>query len=351
MSSETKSKWARVLGWIPFLTSLRKKLASYMEHRRSERYRRQYRQRWTNPGSVLPEQRNFIERYFTGLALLIVAIGLLIGGLVWGGEGQVKPYLTNVLVQGAGVFVALGLAWLFFERHSQYEAAREFVGARIRIIIIRNWACTAITDLTSELFDEPPRLKDNPGPEYLGEHYEEIRQILGVGQGGSFSRLSKDINRTRRRFEWLFVHFIHVGKLCEDVMRLFGPALTRYPELLAAMDRFQNGVNGERESWRGFIDTEDEREKEHSTWRRGTEGYRDHYAEPPAPDDLPPDAINNLLTLATATISVVAAITHVLQDWDQVPNSDDVTMDSQIVYRATSSGPNKWGAQAIRTRI
>lgn len=345
-------KITAILRRVPFQSSIRGKLIALRQRRASERYRREYRNRWSNPGSVVPSRRNILVRFRVTLALTFVAAVLFVSGLIIGGSDQAESYYVAALLQGAGVFLAIGLAWLFFERHSEHEREREFVGIRVRIVIMRNWACSSITNLTAYLFDVPPRMgQERYGPNYLQQNYQEIRTTLGVGTGGSVSKLPTDFSRDIANFEWIFRNFINLARRCEQAIRLLHPAMAPYPELLVAMDRVQSHVEAERRSWREFIDNRDGRQKELDRWRRGDDNYRETVTEPPFPDELPMDAIANLLAIATAALSLIATITRILEDWDPLPDQSDVTMDDEIVYHGSVGGPNRWGAQRMYTAI
>ena len=344
-SENEKSRLATVFRRVPLIALVQRKVKTFNQSRRSERDRKQWRNRWTNPGSVVPQHRHPLKKYLVAWVLLLFAVGLFIAGFSLTDRSDMKAYLTDSLVQGSGVFAALTLAWFFFERHNQHEADRVFVGVRSRIVVIRNFACVSIMYLTSELFDVPPRKAEGYDPGYFSGHYGELRQTLGVGTGGSFNRLPEGFERNIQRFEWLFTQFIEVARRCERIKNSYVAALDRYPELLDAMDRLQDGVEGERRTWRAFIASRDERVKELHDWRRGDDRYRENFREPPEPDELPADAIANLLAIATASLSLVATITHVLRDWEDIPDPDDITMDYQIAYRGSVGGPNRWGDQ------
>ena len=188
-SENEKSRLATVFRRVPLIALVQRKVKTFNQSRRSERDRKQWRNRWTNPGSVVPQHRHPLKKYLVAWVLLLFAVGLFIAGFSLTDRSDMKAYLTDSLVQGSGVFAALTLAWIFFERHNQHEADRVFVGVRSRIVVIRNFACVSIMYLTSELFDVPPRKAEGYDPGYFSGHYGELRQTLGVGTGGSFNRL------------------------------------------------------------------------------------------------------------------------------------------------------------------
>lgn len=264
-------------------------------------------------------QLRLVRRWFRGPFLVVLRWWILWASLVLAAAlyllGRHLAALTgeefhlNLIVEGIGLFVALAIAWLLIERHSQGQARRTRIGVHKRIRILRNYASLPIIDLTTSLFDIP-RLGSHDadkGPLYLRDNYRCVRRILGVPDSGhslpvqalNNPKLANEGIRRRNSREWIFNSFVRLSKMCDETVRLFGPGLVEYPELLASLERVQSGVQYEQQCWARFREDE---------------------------DLLPPEALSNLMTLAVNALGLVATITRILKDWKDMPAEEDMEL-------------------------
>jgi hypothetical protein len=296
---------------------------------------------------LVPRLPQIVRRYLLAWGFLALACGMYLSGLILGNPSQVKVYQINFLVQGAGVFTALGLAWLFFEKRSQEQDQRIRLGVHQRLRLIRNSACWPVTNLTARLFDTPSLIRGRAGPDYLRYHSHDIRSLLagnesknsGDGENGesTFENL-----RSMENFRWIFEEFIDLSTLCDRTMGLFGPALMQYSDLLEAIEALQGGVESQRRAWLKFQGDMVERERDYERWMNANEQYKQQRKQPPYPDHLPLYAIRNLQTLAVRALALVVAITFILGDWDPMPDGSDSKLRGALW--AADRGPEPWGA-------
>ena len=290
--------------------------------------------------------RSRVLRWSLAWFLLGAGAVFYVSWWVIAGWGEWKPNLASLLIQGAGVCVALALAWAFFEKRSQDQESRIREGVNQRIEVLRNFATWPIMNLSTRLYGKPPYQHSQGGPSYIRDHYGEVRRTLGIEDSEHFrgtTYISEDHPRHIDDFRWIFRQFVSLSRRCEQTLRLFGPALIQYPKLLAAIERVQAGVEGERESWTQFQEDRPAREREVAEWERRKSEHAAIGENPPYPDALPPDAIDNLIALSVVSLGLIATITNILKDWDNIPEEFDMELD--VVYRETVGRPNQWGPQ------
>ena len=105
----------------------------------------------------------------------------------------------------------------------------------------------------------------------------------------------------------------------------------------------QGGVERERESWIRFQEDRPAKEREVTQWEHRKSEHPAIAENSPDPDALPPDAIDNLIALSVVTLGLIATITNILKDWDNIPEEFDMELDA--VFRGTVGRPNQWGPQ------
>jgi len=122
------------------------------------------------------------------LAWLLLGAGavLYVSWWVLAGWSEWKPNLASLLIQAAGVCVALALAWAFFEKRSQDQESRIREGVNQRIEVLRNFATWPIMNLSTRLYDKPPYQHSQGGPSYIRDHYGEVRRTLGIKDSEHF---------------------------------------------------------------------------------------------------------------------------------------------------------------------
>ena len=84
---------------------------------------------------------------------LTIACGLYIFGLLRFIQDaqELKSFHLNIIVEGIGLFVAVAIAWWWFERRQEDQARRIELAVRPRVARLRNFAATAITNITTTL--------------------------------------------------------------------------------------------------------------------------------------------------------------------------------------------------------
>ena len=274
--------------------------------------------------------------YYFGLLLLSdnpSALFMKPGDLLSG--GFVREYHVNILVELVGLFLALEIVWLLIERHSQQQADRIRSGVKGRIHQLRNIAALPITHTTTAVFDVP-RFDDSGsgGVFHVRDNYQDIAEMLDRQVPEEF--MGRDVGR----WFWIMESYESVASMCNQTIRLYGPGLAEFPELLTALEKIESGVEREKRQWAKIQESQEERRN-----NRRDEVRRNMATgtaiEPPSLDanELPPEAIKNFLTLARQNLKLVVEISRILNDWDEMPPSTDTTFNPDTFWIWTYTTP------------
>lgn len=280
--------------------------------------------------------QNIVRWWVLGVSILTALFLFLLGLLVVEGDyrilsffdfvdlfrgDQVGDYYLNLIVEGVGLFAALALVWFLIERHSQRQTRQVKEGVYSRIFIVRNYAANSITNTTTALFDEPPFRSSGSsgGTYYVRDHLQQLQDILAA-------RPKEDLEDEGKRYigswSWILESYGQLATMCHETIRLFGPGLMEYPEILNQLERVAKSIESEKSQWDGFLEgkrKEEQRisELNMSRIRRGQSG------EDYPPELLPAEALVNLLALARQSLWLIVSITRVLNDWEvKLPESE-----------------------------
>ena len=179
--------------------------------------------------------------------------------LTWGSvaalyfEYSDHAFITALLLQAAGVFLALALAYIFFEQRTQKRQRKIDNAIRRSAEERREFASSAVITTTGDIFGKPISHK-NYGPSNREATYQEARQITLEPHSKNGSDRFNQFPSHRRisELQWVFRGFKELATRCEQTIRLFGPALVQYDGLLRSMVRFEGYVKNEELIGRTF---------------------------------------------------------------------------------------------------
>jgi hypothetical protein len=278
-------------------------------------------------GSFMLSVRNIrmdfphMSKWWPAWAAVAIAFFLFMIGVRLVGPIGIKDFSVNLIVEMIGFLLALFLAWILIERKAISQAAEAKglaeetqkladavrLGVHERLIYVRNTACWPITDFIyriSEKFitHDSTRL----GPYYLRNNYDTVKTMLET----------QDIQNPellKARYPWfaepystpsgiwrpVFEGYVELARTCETTIRLFGPGLAEYPQVLNSLERLRSSVEFEQRPWETFNDPDNQ---------------------------VPVYALVNLGALSKIAFSLIASITTVLQDWETPFSEQDMDL-------------------------
>ncbi len=124
-----------------------------------------------------------------------------------------------------------------------------------------------------------------------------------------------------QRFDRAFDSFVQLSAICEETVRLYGPALLEHRNVHDALVRVQTYVSSEQPRW-DIYQSVLGRETAKKTLRTPDDPRNR------VPTLVPSEALSNLLALAVAALGLVAATTRVIDDWDDLPPERDERLEA-----------------------
>lgn len=204
-------------------------------------------------------------------------------------------YVASIIANIASVFFGAAVALFWLERRERKRAQRIEQGVAVRIKRLRAYIANPLTLLTQVLFNEPEGY--NGGDLlYVERNYGRLRELLNTPKGLHEPPFS-DISIRSKDLDWLIKVFLRLSKHIDNTWKLFGPGLIEHRALLEALEKLESGINEEWDRWQ--------------RWKVKDERL------------LPAEALFNLSTLGEISMTAIASITLILQDWDTLPPVSD----------------------------
>ena len=165
-----------------------------------------------------------------------------------------EKFITAAFLQISGVFLALALAYFFFEIRSQTRQQRidETVGSSVALI--RTLATSAVITATGKWWDKPPG-HESYGPTNGPKVYKEARELVL-----NRSHLLKDYLSNVygcEPEEWVFRKFDRLAFFCRRMIQTAQPGLVEYGALIRAMQNLEINVASEKQAWEEFPKNEE----------------------------------------------------------------------------------------------
>ena len=196
----------------------------------------------------LLQRKTLLETYCIGWLLVLICIACgATAAVVF--EYSNHAFVYAALLQAAGVFLALAIAYLFFEHRTQVRQKK--------IETTVNWSIDRLGSLTKRAAIETvQQWMDHPArrSEYRTVRnaltYEKARRFI-LHRPGFLTGYRSETNYFRT-LNWVLRSFEEVASFCEQTNRTIGPGLMEYGALIRAMGNLEYYVETERRVWDGF---------------------------------------------------------------------------------------------------
>ena len=220
-------------------------------------------------------------------------------------------FIISSLLQAAGVFLALAIAYFFFEHRSQARQAKIDATIELTVDQLRKLAEHAVITVVKQWKEHPCRHSEY-GTQYQEPTYDEAREFV--------------LKRSRRLEEypsyidsfdslyWVFAMFENLALYSSQSFRTVGANLVEHSVLIREMVNLENRVESEKQAWQGFlVRTEDSN------------------------SPLPPEASYNLLAIAEAAVHLVDVLNS--KDFSGDPEYEARRQFAPLVTRRS----RQWG--------
>ena len=188
-------------------------------------------------------------------------------------------FIISSLLQASGVFLALAIAYFFFEHGSQVRQAKIDATMELTVDQLRKLAKRAVITVVQQ-WKEHPHRHNVYGTQYEAPTYDEAREFV-LGRSRRLEEYPRDIDSFDSLY-WVFAMFENLALYSSQSFRTVGPSLVEHSVLIREMRNLENFVEAEKQAWQGFV-------------------VRTGDANSP----LPPEASYNLLAIAEAAVRLL----------------------------------------------
>jgi len=190
-----------------------------------------------------------------------------------------EKFIIAALLQVAGVFLALTLAYFFFERKAQIRQRRINETIESSIASMKTLATSAVITVTGQWWDKPDG-HDSYGPTNGPKVYSEARELV-LYRSHQLGDYRSNVH-SLGSLEWVFRQFEHVALDCRQMILTAQLGLIELRALRSAMLNLEERVASEKQLWEEFQISADSRR---------------------AP--IPSEAVYNLFSIAELTVRVI----------------------------------------------
>jgi hypothetical protein len=240
----------------------------------------------------------WISRWGESLIAFTFAVALFGLGAVLVDAEDRWSHFVSIIFNIASIFLAACLGLIWFERRERERAQKIEQAVASRVKLLRAYIASPLTLLTQVLFNEPEGY-NGADVGYVERNYDRLRELLDMPADFQTSPFS-DTSIRSRNLDWLIKRFLELSKYVDNTVRLFGPGLIEHGALLEVLEKLESGINGEWDRWQ--------------RWK-----VRDERL-------VPAEALLNLATLGQISMTAVASITLILQDWKTMPLVSDAEL-------------------------
>ena len=188
------------------------------------------------------------RNYWIGWLLVAVSLACGSAAAIYF-EYSKHQFIVAAFLQGAGIALALALAYFFFEQRSHARQQRIDETVRWSIELLRSIAISAVTTTTGSLWNRPDG-HDTYGPSSGERVYQEARSLV-LERSLELSEYFDDIH-IFGSLDWVFRRFELLASHCYQTNRTIGVGLMEYGALIRAMVNLENGVASEKQVWEEF---------------------------------------------------------------------------------------------------
>lgn len=244
--------------------------------------------------------RRLLREYWIFWLLLAACLtsGLVAALLFQYADVHVYEFIIAAFLQASGVFLALSLAFLFFEQRTHRRQKNVDMAIENTVLSLRGYAVQAVLTMVNEIYGEPEI--SGLGPSNTESTYKEARHLAlkthTIASGGD----PDDPLDTERYFShvyWKFQKLDSLADLMSSSRQLLGPALMEYEDLNQSMQRLEAQIKNQGQIWKGFEQREPSRAKRFDSWERTEREFPGRTKRPPFAEALPREASYNLQSL------------------------------------------------------
>jgi hypothetical protein len=294
--------------------------------------------RWKQIQSLPTVTTNFVKDYWIGCILIFLCLACWIVAALFFQRSD-HAFIIASFLQAAGVFLALVLAYFFFEQRSQNRQKKIDKAIRRSTGELRGFASSVVIAITGNIYGKPLS-HENYGPSNKEVSYQEARKI-------TLERPSEDVGDMFNEFpssrhfgelQWIFWRLEELATKCDQTIRLLGQGLIEYDGLLRSMVSFEGYVTHEQRVWEEFLVLKPVREQEFVSWEKIEKGFPGRFPEPLMAEALPSEAISNLLALSRVAVRLIDVLDSQNFEADQLYEAQK-SFAPEILLRSS-----RWGA-------
>ena len=283
----------------------------------------------------------FVKDYWISWLLLAACLvsGSVAALLFQYANPKVYEFIIAAFLQTAGVFLALSLAYFFFEQRS-HRRQKNIDEAVARLTqSLRGYAVWGVLRTIESIYDKP--LTSGLGPSNIEKAYREARNLALKTHtivSGSEPNDPLDTERYFGNMLWIFQGLESLAGRLESMRQLVGPALTEYESLSQSMQHLEARIREEGQVWKEFEQREPLRDKRFATWERTEKDFPGRMKRPPDAEALPREALFNLQVLSGLVVHLVDVLDVPGYEGDQ-EYEERRKFAPEILMRS-----NEWGA-------
>ena len=201
-------------------------------------------------GKAFVSLLKLIVTYWVGLVLFLVAFSMF-GTSAYYFEESGQEFIIAAFMQGAAVFLALSLAFFFFELGTQRRQRGIDKVLGISLKDLRREAAAAVVSATTAVWNKPKSYGLIPEPEEYSAVYEDSKKLV-LDRSYQSRDYPNDVLE-RGTFYWASRAFQNLAFECDQIIRTLGPSLTGYGALLGAMRALEDKVISEKKVWDEYL--------------------------------------------------------------------------------------------------
>lgn len=247
--------------------------------------------------------RGFFTEYWIGITMLAAAIVFF-----WAAAGvfqyfSYQRFIIASLLQGSAVFLALSLAFFFFEVREHRRRLRINASVDYALESVRSKSMATVINTTGTILELPENYM-NWGPNTKEKTYQASRQLV-VDR----PPLQQDdrllIEDSFRAYRGVLNRFQELANECTQLIRLLSSQLSEFHVLLDSIRALENIVSKETTVWEEFLSLQPTRETAYLAWEQHERGFPGQTRRPRTPEALPPEAKYNLLGIAEYAVRLI----------------------------------------------
>ena len=160
-----------------------------------------------------------------------------------------EKFIIAAFLQAAGVFLALALAYFFFETRGHTRQRRIDETVDSSLALMRTIATSAVITATGQWWDKPDG-HDSYGPTTGPRVYTEARDLV-LNRSHQLGDYPNNVH-SFGSLEWVFRRFEYLASYCRQLIQTAQSGLVEYGALIRAMQNLENNVASEKQLWEEF---------------------------------------------------------------------------------------------------